>query len=59
MLVLWLLPLIIGVALALAAFTGKQTDYTLLMAGVISITIGMIILVVIFGLMSTVGGVMD
>lgn len=57
--VLWLLPLIIGVALALAAFTGKQTDYTLLMAGVISITIGMIILVVIFGLMSTVGGVMD
>lgn len=57
--VLWLLPLIVGVALALAAFTGKQTDYTLLMAGVISITIGMIILVVIFGLMSTVGGVMD
>jgi len=56
---LWLIPMLIGVALALAAFTGKQTDYTLLMAGVISITIGMIILVVIFGLMSTVGGVMD
>lgn len=56
---IWLLPALIGIALSIYALTGKETDYAMLTAGLVSCAIALIILLVVFGLMPVIGGAIE
>lgn len=56
---IWLLPALIGIALCIMAMTGKETDYAMLTAGLVSCAIALIIILVVFGLMPVIGGAIE